>query len=424
MIGVSGAYPVVTLSYLMNWARSGPNAGGEPLNWERFLWLPSLCLLFVPLGWKQSSEEFRSWFFPTLLTLPMFLLLYWRVYRKRSRLTLVDLLPIALLGYILTPFNPAAFTYLAYAATFTPYVLRGLLRPLALSLALVALHAVEIVLIHQPQIPLTVVSATLFITLSCVNGYFRVEDLRKNAALRLSHEEIRRLGAVAERERIGRDLHDLLGHTLSLIAIKSELAGKLVGRDPVAAQHEIADVTRTARVSLRQVRAAVAGIRSASLEDELDSARALLGSSGLTLTCQRDAAALPVDTETALAMIVREAVTNIHRHAEANRAWIEISLKRAVAMNTTATAAPEAPSHDRPEFDAVLLVVSDDGHGGVTKLGQGLAGIQARIDSLGGVLAIDSTSDRGTTLRVKLPLNRGDCGSVWGRPVAAPAGEA
>jgi two-component system sensor histidine kinase DesK len=112
-----------------------------------------------------------------------------------------------------------------------------------------------------------------------------VEDYRKNAALKFSHEETRRIGALAERERIGRDLHDLLGHTLSLIAIKSELAGKLIGRDPRAAGHEIADVMRTARASLRQVRAAVAGMRSASLDDELRSARALLESSGLTLTC-------------------------------------------------------------------------------------------------------------------------------------------
>jgi two-component system sensor histidine kinase DesK len=414
----------VTRPHLTNRARGGPDAGHEPLHWEQFLWLLSLCLLFVPLGWKQTSEEFRSWFYPTLLTLPVFLLLYWRNYRKRWRLTLVDLLPIALLAYVLTPFNPVAFTYLAYAATFTPYVLRGLLRPLALSLALVALHAVEIVLIHQPQIPLTVVSATLFITLSCVNGYFRVEDHRKNAALKFSHEEIRRLAAVAERERIGRDLHDLLGHTLSLIAIKSELAGKLIGRDPGAAVHEIADVTHTARASLKQVRAAVAGMRSASLGDELDSAHALLESSGVTLTCHRDAAALPVDTETALAMIVREAVTNIHRHAAANRAWIEIYLKRAVAMDITTTTAPETPSHHRSEFDVVLLVVSDDGHGGVTTRGQGLAGIQSRIDSLGGVLAIDSTSGRGTALRVELPLDRGDCWPASGSAVAAPAAEA
>jgi two-component system, NarL family, sensor histidine kinase DesK len=413
----------VTPPDLTNRVRGGPTAGREPLNWERFLWLPSVCLLFVPLGWKQSSEEFRSWFFPTLLTLPIFLLIYWRVYHRRWRLTLIDLLPIALLGYILTAFNPAAFTYLAYAATFTPYVLRGLLRPLALSLALVALHAVEIVLIHQPQIPLTVISATLFITLSCVNGYFRVEDYRKNAALKFSHEEIRRLAAVAERERIGRDLHDLLGHTLSLIAIKSALAGKLIGRDVGAAAHEIEDVTRTARASLKQVRAAVAGIRSASLDNELDSTRALLGSSGVTLTCHRHAMALPVDTETALAMIVREAVTNIHRHAAANRAWIEISMKRAVAMDTSATTASETPSHDCSEFDVVLLVISDDGHGGVTTRGQGLAGIQSRVDSLGGALAINSASGRGTTLRVELPLDRGDYWSASVSPVAIPQAE-
>ena len=86
---------------------------------------------------------------------------------------------------------------------------------------------------------------------------------KKDADLRLSHEEVRRLAATAERERIGRDLHDLLGHTLSLIALKSELAGKLLARDPVAARREIADVERITREALAQVRSAVSGMRAA-----------------------------------------------------------------------------------------------------------------------------------------------------------------
>jgi two-component system, NarL family, sensor histidine kinase DesK len=386
----------------MNRDRIYANPGEQDLTWEPFLRLSYLLLLFAPLSWKQTPGEFRSWFYPTLLTLPVFLLLYRHDYRKRWRLTPLDLLPFAVLGYALTPVNPLGFTYLVYSAGFAPYVLPGLLRPVLLSVALIIFHAVEIVLIHQPSIPITLVCSVLFITLSCVNSYFSVEVNRKNAALKLSHDEIRRLGAVAERERIGRDLHDLLGHTLSLIAIKSELAGKLLVRDPEEALGEIADVTRTARESLKQVRAAVAGMQPLSLQEELISATKLLESTGVKLTCCGDGAGLPTDTKAALAMIVREAVTNIHRHAGASRAWIEITT--ASGTDNPAMADMTGLPHDRSGSGVVSLLVVDDGRGGATATGHGLAGIQARVGSLEGILQIESAPGRGTALRVQLPL--------------------
>ncbi len=382
--------------------RGYPHSGGQEQTWESHLRLFYLLILFAPLTWNQTPGEFRSWLFPTLLSLPIFLLLYRYAYRRRRRLTLLDLLPLALLGFGLMPVNPLAFTYLAYAAAFAPYALPGLLRPLLLSAAMIIFHAAEIILIHQPSIPLTLICSVFFIVLSCANGYLGVEGKRKNAALSLSHQEIRRLGAVAERERIGRDLHDLLGHTLSLIAIKSELAGKLVLRDPDEAVREIADVMQTARESLTQVRAAVAGMQPSSLEEELTSATKLLESTGVNLTCIGDVTGLPPDVKAALAMIVREAVTNIHRHAEASRAWIEFTTiplpdHRALADTTSLP-------HQRSGSGVVHLLVADDGRGGAAATGHGLTSIQARVGSLEGTLQIDSASGRGTALRVELPL--------------------
>lgn len=365
------------------------SSADEESNWGPFLGLSYLLLLFVPLTWKQTPAEFRTWFYATLLSLPVFLAVYWRTYRRRSRLTLVDLLPMASLAYLLVPFSPLAFTYLVYSAILAPYALPGLFRPFLLSLAFVALYGAEIVLIHQPQIALTLICSTVFITLSCLNGYFRMESDRKNAALKVSHEQIRRLAAVAERARIGRDLHDLLGQTLSLIAVKGSLAQKLAVRDLSAAIREMEDVTHTARESLKQVRAAVAGMQSASLEAELSSASELLELSGVTLTCHRDSAALPPEIETVLAMVVRETTTNIHRHAMARQAWIDIQLKPGI----------------------VSLLVRDDGRGGATVRGSGLAGIQSRVGSLGGVLEIDSAVGRGTALRVEMPLDHRAGGS-------------
>jgi two-component system sensor histidine kinase DesK len=249
---------------------------------------------------------------------------------------------------------------------------------------LMSLYAIELALLgFKPLVfGITVVVALA----SGASNYMMLENRRKNLALRRSAEEVQRLARIAERERIGRDLHDLLGHTLSLIAIKSELAAKLMSRDRDAAAREITEVMNVARDSLRQVRTAVTGLRSAVLEGEMISARALLESVGVTLTCRRDAMVLPGEIETGLAMIVREAVTNIQRHARARGASIEVLA--------------EEDGFDK----GVLLVISDDGRGGISSQGNGLAGIRERVQSLGGTLDIDSPHGEGTCLRIRVPL--------------------
>src|SRR5690606_25498793 len=128
------------------------------------------------------------------------------------------------------------------------------------------------------------------------------------------------LAGLAERERSGRDLHDLLGHTLSLVALKSDLAARLVERDPAAARSEIDAVSRIARDALAQVRSAVSGIRSAGIAAELASAKLLLECDGVTLRHDWDegglaGGGLSPAIENALALVVREAATNVQRHA-------------------------------------------------------------------------------------------------------------
>src|SRR6202000_1230407 len=109
--------------------------------------------------------------------------------------------------------------------------------------------------------PLSILATISFIAVSVgsINVIYRV-NAQRNAELKLSHDEVRRLAAMAERERIGRDLHDLLGHTLSLITLKSEVATRWFDRDPAAARVEIGEVERVARDALAQVRRAVTGI--------------------------------------------------------------------------------------------------------------------------------------------------------------------
>ena len=191
-----------------------------------------------------------------------------------------------------------------------------------------------------------------------------------------------RLATLAERERIGRDLHDLLGHTLSVVALKSELARKLIDRDIDAARSEIAEVERVARDSLQQVRTAVSGIRSTELPAEIAAATALLEAQGIKVKCETENVKLPHDRETALALSLREAATNIRRHAQAKGVTIRV----------------------RKEPSAVIVEVADDGRGGRIVPGNGLNGMRERLGNVGGTLTLTPREEGGTLLRATVPL--------------------
>ena len=351
--------------------------------WVPLLWLVYLGFLFMPFSWPAAPH----WLGATVLSICAFVPLYVWAYRDaslRGRMSLAAPLAMALLAYALAPVNPCAYDYLAFAAATAPWTLPGLWRPLLLAFGLLAAYLLELALLpHLPPMVLLVIAAasTLVVPTICCASYFAREHERKQHALRLSQEQIRRLATLAERERIGRDLHDLLGHTLSLVAIKSELAGRLIDRDAPGAAREIAEVHAIAREALRQVRAAVSGIRLAALEAELAAARALLESAGMAFNCERRGPVLLVEHEAALAMVLREAATNIQRHAAARSAQIEIT----------------------SEPQRVTLVVRDDGRGGIVAHGNGLTGIGERVRALGGTLRIESRPQAGTTLTVELP---------------------
>jgi two-component system sensor histidine kinase DesK len=205
------------------------------------------------------------------------------------------------------------------------------------------------------------------------------QRMRANKRLNLAHEQITHLAKLAERERIARDLHDVLGHTLSVVVLKAELAGKIMDRDPHRARIEIGEVEQIARAALGEVREAIRGYRSNGLAAEIDRARKTLDAAGVSFECGANPPQLPAADETVLSLIVREAVTNIVRHAQASHCRLEFT------SNGTGTA----------------LIVEDDGRGGVRQEGNGLRGMRERVETLGGQLHIDSA--QGTRLVVELP---------------------
>jgi two-component system sensor histidine kinase DesK len=320
------------------------------------------------------------WAVLTAISYPIFLLLYAKCCLVSRRVTYQYALMLIALSMILLPWYTTGMTYFIYGCI--------MLRSCRMSLrsylfALAAMNAavlVEAWFLHFAWQSVIWIPLTTFIVGLVVNAE-RLSD-EKEAELRLSHDEVRRLAATAERERISRDLHDLLGHTLSLITLKLELSRKLFDRDSEAARRELEEAEKVARHALAEVRSAVSGIRATDLAAELAAARLMLESSAVTLESSVLPPSLPVDVERGLALILREAITNIARHARATQARVSIVV-----------------------VDQVLrLCVEDNGRGGIGSNGNGLNGMCERVSALGGTLEVDSPARRGTRLHISVPL--------------------
>jgi len=322
------------------------------------------------------------WFIATFTSFPIFLLMYFLGYALPKRYVVYFAVGMAVLGYIVMRWNHSGGTsYVIYSCAYFAHF-SSVRRSVGAMLLTVLVFAL-VARLQEWSWVIIITMCMIALSVGAGNLMYRLSG-EKDAALRLSHDEVRRLAANAERERIGRDLHDLLGHTLSLITLKSELAHKLFERDPAAAKREIAEVERVARDALAQVRRAVTGIRAAGLAVELASAKLLLESNGVAFDHAIADVALPAEIETALAMTVREAVTNAQRHANASK--VNVSLDA-------------ANGH-------LSLRIADDGRGGAIVPGNGLTGMRERLAAVGAELRIESARGQGTTLRVELPWSQ------------------
>ena len=341
-------------------------------------WLPYVWLIYSGyflLGPALGRGTAREWML-TIAGFLAFLVLYFAGYWLQGRRVLWAAGGILLLGVLYIPVNPGASCFFIYAAAFLGFAVKP--REAMLYLAvLLAVLGVEAWLLDLP--PWAWIPGAVFSLIIGGVNIHQGEIDRANARLRISQEEAERLAKTAERERIARDLHDVLGHTLSVIALKSELAGKLVDRDPERAGREIREVERISREALREVRTAIAGYRSEGLQAELGRARLALESSGIKLEYFAQPVQPGPARETVLALALREAVTNVIRHSGAKTC--RISLQK--------------------ENGEVVLEVRDDGRGGAAPFGIGLSSMRERVEGLGGRL--ERLGEGGTALVVALP---------------------
>jgi two-component system sensor histidine kinase DesK len=348
------------------------------------LWFPLVHLVWV--FWMVAApfvlKPVRPWVVAaTFVSLALFLFLYKRAWCGPKRQFVPSVVGIALLGLVMVAVN-SSWSYIIYAASFIPFAARGW-RAVGWLVALLA--AFMAVALASPYFGVTsaLMAVGMSATIATLNILFRASHER-DAELRLSQDEVRRLATVAERERIARDLHDLLGHTWSLVAVKAELARKLMQRDLAGAERELADIERVARQSLAQVRDAVSGMRAPALAAEQASARLMLEASNIHVEWLglEQPPALTTDAEAALALGLREAVTNVQRHAGASRVQVLL----------------------QSDGQAAELSVKDNGRGASSRRGNGLAGMEERLRALGGQLVLESQPGHGTCLRMQVPL--------------------
>ena len=232
-----------------------------------------------------------------------------------------------------------------------------------------------------------------------------MRDLRvRNEELSAARAELADAAVAQERERFARDLHDLLGHSLSVIALKAELAGRLLPSRPAQAATEVEEVEQVARQALSEVRLAVSGYRQPTLEGELAGARMALAAAGIEADVKAPKIALQPDVEAVLAWAVREGATNVIRHSRAGHATIQITA--GIAEASVEVVDDDARGAGRPGPGG------SSGEGGVGgsaagsgQAGNGLAGLRERAEAIGGRVEAGPLPGGGFRLMVLVPAS-------------------
>ena len=357
------------------------------IGWMPYGWLLYLAFLFIA---PTVSGRAFDWVI-ALGSIALFLPLYFRNFWTSGGEAVAIATSIALIGAIVLPFNWGANCYFIYSAAFFGYATRPRRARLALAI-LIAVVIGETVAFDLP----TWAWLPAGIGILAIGGgnIHTAEEYRHRQRLQQAQDHVEELAKIAERERIARDLHDLLGHTLSVIVMKSELASKLADRDPARAIEEIQDVERVSREALTEVRRAVEGYRQHGLGGELRNAALALDAAGVTLQTDVVPLALSPRQETALALALRESITNVVRHAAATVCRVSL----------------------RAEGGRLTFTIEDDGRGGTPREGNGLNGMRVRVAEVGGTMAVEGSG--GMRVVITLPLQSSDASRLKPAPAS------
>ncbi|HZG86416.1 sensor histidine kinase [Paenibacillus sp.] len=356
------------------------NTGLSPYVWVVFYILP-----FYFIFRSSSTYEIVSGIGMILLFFACYVLSYvskkgWLVFFWTSVQIAISIAMTVLFGYV-------------YFALFLAFFI-GHIQNRGVFITLYTIHLISTIVtvnvgfamqgsVMLSQLPFILV-CLIGVVLLPVSTYNKNRQDKLQGQLEDANKRISELVKLEERQRIARDLHDTLGQKLSLIGLKTDLAGKLLAIDPAQAKVELADIRRTARSALKEVREMVTRMRGTRLEDEMFRVRQMLKAAGIELRLEGDpqlSDTTPM-SENVLSMCLKEAVTNVVRHSRATACTIRI---------------------DKADADLVLRV-SDDGVGLPAKpvRGHGLIGMRERLEFVNGSMEL-SSSDGGTTVVIRVP---------------------
>jgi two-component system sensor histidine kinase DesK len=323
-------------------------------------WLIYLAFYAMPWLWRTPT---RFEVVASLVGVALFLPIYFISYRVNGARLIGAAAALLAIGAALAPLGGSWTVFAVYAGSAV-----GRLRPARHAIAGIGIIALATagVATALDQPPLWWLAGLLLVVMTGGATVSREAFYARTQALVASQEEVRRLAGTAERERISRDLHDVVGRTLTLVALKADLAGKLISGDAECAQAECRAIAALARQGLVEVRAALAGHAGGSLAHEAAASSAALEAASVEPHLHGDFGAIPSDAGAVLAMTLREAVTNVIRHADARVCTIVLSIADCEAR----------------------LAVSDDGHGLSFTEGNGLAGMRQRLQAAGGSLTV------------------------------------
>lgn len=345
-----------------------PTIGSRP---EFYL----VYLLFYFIPWiflTPSAIDVAAAF----IAMAIFIPIHFKTFNESCANRIRYILMIEAIAFALAPFHGMHGVYHIYAS-----VQAGYQRPERRGLWILAGLAVAYLLLSLVMRDnLGEIVFVLFMGaitgISCMAG---AEQIAKRKALERSRVLDRQLAAIAERERIARDLHDLLGHALTMVALKAEVAHKLFSSDPDRARQEITEIRDASRSALKDVRAAVTGMNVTTIEAEIGHAQKALGAAGVDFEVVGTPPLVDAHQSKTLGLAIREAVTNIVRHSVADKATLRFSA----------------------DEDGLSVTIKDNGHGGSFTPGSGLTGLRQRIERIGGRTEIDMSS--GACITVHLP---------------------
>jgi two-component system sensor histidine kinase DesK len=327
--------------------------------------------LYVFVDPYRRQAAWPEWLI-TGAALLVFLALYTLglVYWRRKEIVQLQCGAATAVAAAFTAYSPSGAIFFPMIAAALPFSVSGKIGPSATLVgALVLLFVAEWLALGREAAPFFYVIVVQSLLLGAGTTFVARQQL-----------ENERLSRGAERERIARDLHDTLGQTLTIIALKAELAGRLLDQNADEARREIADVERVSREALAEVREVIGGYHSGGIHAELERARSALEAAGISVALDTDSAKISLAQERILGLVLRESVTNVVRHAQATHC--EVSFRQL--------------------GDSLRLLVKDDGRGGVHREGLGMRSIQARVEAIGGSAVWDAHG--GTALTITLPV--------------------